>query len=472
MTLSDVSIQRPVLTWMMMLALVVAGALGVTRLGVDQFPPMEFPVVMVVATLEGANPEGMEEDVTDVLEENLNTIAGVRELRSTTLTGVSQIFVEFQLGTNLDKAIQDVRDEVAKARRNLPKETEPPTVSKTNFSDQPILWIPFSSHRPEVETSEYVRRTVKPLLETIPGVGGVVGVRPARPLDPHLDRRRGAALARPRCHRRRERAAPRARRHPRRPGRGLARRVDREDRRRVPLDGSAGAHGGRAEARRARVPEGRRAHRGRRGRHPRAGALPRRADGRARRAQADGRKHRRDRRRSESPAREAETAAARGHHDRRRARLHRFLPVDPGVGRRDGVRARVRRAARGADGVRVPAAHAAHPDRRHGDSRVTHHHLRAGLDRGLHAEHHDAARHGARHRRRDRRRDHRAREHRAAPRDGKERARGGRRRHARRSPSRPPRRRSRSRRCSCRSCSCRASSATCSASSDSRSRAR
>ena len=114
MTLSDVSIQRPVLTWMMMLALVVCGVLGVTAPrrgpvpddgvpGRDRWSP----------TLPGANPEGMEEDVTDVLEEHLNTIAGVRELRSTTLTGVAQIFVEFQLGTNLDKAIQDVRDEVA-----------------------------------------------------------------------------------------------------------------------------------------------------------------------------------------------------------------------------------------------------------------------------------------------------------------------------------------------------------------------
>jgi len=174
MTLSDVAIQRPVLTWMMMLALVVAGALAITRLGVDQFPPMEFPRVMVIATLEGANPESIEEDVTDVLEENLNTIAGVHELSSTSLTGVSQIFVEFNLGTNLDRAIQDVRDEVAKARRYLPKEVEPPTVSKVNFGDQPILWIPFSSTRPPVETSEYVRRQVKPLLETIPGVGGVV----------------------------------------------------------------------------------------------------------------------------------------------------------------------------------------------------------------------------------------------------------------------------------------------------------
>ncbi len=173
MTLSDISIQRPVLTWMMMLALLVAGCIGYARLGVDQFPPMDFPTVMVVANLEGANPEGMEEDVTDVLEENLNTIAGVRSLRSTTLAGVSQIFVEFAIGTDLDKAIQDVRDEVAKARRLLPREVEPPTVSKTNFDDQPILWIPFQSTRPEVETSEYVRRHVKPVLETIDGVGGI-----------------------------------------------------------------------------------------------------------------------------------------------------------------------------------------------------------------------------------------------------------------------------------------------------------
>src|SRR5512139_2496667 len=169
MTLSDLSIQRPVLTWVMMLALLVAGVMGYSRLGVDHFPPMDFPVVMVIANLQGASPEGMEEDVTDILEENLNTIAGVRSLRSTTLAGVAQIFVEFELGTDLESKIQDVRDEVGKARRFLPKEVEPPVVSKTNYADQPILWIPFQSTRPEVETSEYVRRHVKPMLETIPG---------------------------------------------------------------------------------------------------------------------------------------------------------------------------------------------------------------------------------------------------------------------------------------------------------------
>jgi HAE1 family hydrophobic/amphiphilic exporter-1 len=121
MTLSDLSIQRPVLTWMMMLALLVAGFMGYSRLGVDQFPPMTFPVVMVVANLEGASPEGMEEDVTDVLEEQLNTIAGVRNLRSTTLAGVSQIFVEFELGTNLDEAIQDARAASCPARSSRPR---------------------------------------------------------------------------------------------------------------------------------------------------------------------------------------------------------------------------------------------------------------------------------------------------------------------------------------------------------------
>ena len=81
MTLSDVSIQRPILTWMMILALVVFGVIGFLRLGVDQFPNMRFPVLTVQAALDGATPEGMEEDVTDVIEERVNTIAGVRSIR-------------------------------------------------------------------------------------------------------------------------------------------------------------------------------------------------------------------------------------------------------------------------------------------------------------------------------------------------------------------------------------------------------
>ena len=120
MTLSDVSIQRPILTWMMMLALIVFGLLGYNRLGVDQFPNMDFPVLSVTAVLEGASPEGIEEDVTDVLEEQLNTIAGVRTIWSTSAEGAAGIRVEFELGTDLDVVVQDVRDKVAMARMGLP----------------------------------------------------------------------------------------------------------------------------------------------------------------------------------------------------------------------------------------------------------------------------------------------------------------------------------------------------------------
>ena len=174
MTISDLSIQRPVLTWMMMLSLVVFGVLGYNRLGVDQFPEMEFPTVVVSSFLEGASPEGIEEDVTDVLEEQINSIGGVRSLRSTSSPSSSLIVVEFELGTDIDVAVQDVRDKVAVARFQLPPELEPPVIGRMNPTDQAIMWIPVNSSRSTVETSEYVRRHIKPAIETIPGVASVI----------------------------------------------------------------------------------------------------------------------------------------------------------------------------------------------------------------------------------------------------------------------------------------------------------
>jgi HAE1 family hydrophobic/amphiphilic exporter-1 len=173
MSLSDLSIDRPILTWMMILGLIVFGVLGYNRLGVDQFPNMEFPVLTVNATLEGATPEGIEEDVTDVLEEQLNTVAGVRNIESTSYRGSSVIKVEFHLGTDLDIAAQDVRDKVAMARRSLPKALEAPVVGTFNPNDQPILWIPLKITTSPTEASEFVRRRINPYLETIPGIAGV-----------------------------------------------------------------------------------------------------------------------------------------------------------------------------------------------------------------------------------------------------------------------------------------------------------
>ena len=173
MTLSDLSVRRPVFTWMMMLALGVFGVLGYLRLGVDQFPSMDYPMVTVEAQLDGGTPEGLEEDVTDVLEEELTTISGVKSIRSVSAAEAVQITVEFELGTDPNDAANEVREKVASARRRLPREVEPPTVEKFDFSSQPVLFVPFYSQRPLVQTSEYVRRQVKPLLETIPGVAHV-----------------------------------------------------------------------------------------------------------------------------------------------------------------------------------------------------------------------------------------------------------------------------------------------------------
>ena len=170
MNLIDVCIQRPILTWMLTLSLIVFGVLGYRQLGVDQLPNMEFPVVTVTAQLEGAAPEVMEEDVTEVLEEHLNTIGGLRKLSSTTFHGAATIVAEFELERDLDQATQDVRDKVARARWALPKELEPPVVDKINLANRPIVWIPINSTRPAVEVTEYVRYTMKPYIETIDGV--------------------------------------------------------------------------------------------------------------------------------------------------------------------------------------------------------------------------------------------------------------------------------------------------------------
>jgi HAE1 family hydrophobic/amphiphilic exporter-1 len=169
----DTFIRRPVLTWMVTLSMVVFGVLGFVRLGVDQYPHMEFPTVNVTSVFEGASPEVMEEDVTEVLEEFLNTIPGVKRMTSRSRQGASSISVEFELGTDLDVAAQDVRDRVGRARWDLPRDLEPPVVDKFDVSGFPIMWIPITTQRPQVEASEFVKDHIKPKVETIPGVAGI-----------------------------------------------------------------------------------------------------------------------------------------------------------------------------------------------------------------------------------------------------------------------------------------------------------
>ncbi|MFP8876035.1 MAG: efflux RND transporter permease subunit, partial [Myxococcota bacterium] len=173
MSLSDLSIERPVLTWMMTLALATFGVLGFMRLGVDRYPDMTFPFVGVMVTLEGAAPSAMEDEVVDVLEESFSTIEGVRRIYSRSGQGMAQVMMEFELEVDMDVAANDVRDKLNIVMDELPEEMDPPALGKADFSQFPVIYVPISSDLPPAETTTYVKRHVKPVIESIPGVARI-----------------------------------------------------------------------------------------------------------------------------------------------------------------------------------------------------------------------------------------------------------------------------------------------------------
>ena len=144
MKISQTAIQRPVFTWMVILALVVFGITSYRRIGVDLFPDVDIPVVTVTVPYEGADPETVETEVTDVIEEAVNTISGIKSLRSESMEGAAQVFVEFKLGEDIDVVSQEVRDKVAGVRGDLPLEIEPPIVEKFDIDSSPIMSIVIS----------------------------------------------------------------------------------------------------------------------------------------------------------------------------------------------------------------------------------------------------------------------------------------------------------------------------------------
>lgn len=174
MNLSDLSVDRPVLTWMLTLALATFGILGFLRLGVDRYPDMEFPFVGVMITMEGASPTALEDEVVDVLEEAFATIEGVRHTYSEATDSAARVVMEFELGHDLDVAAQDVRDKLNAAMRHLPDEIDPPAVGKADYSQFPIIYAPIATDLPITEATDYIDRHLKPLAESIPGAAGAV----------------------------------------------------------------------------------------------------------------------------------------------------------------------------------------------------------------------------------------------------------------------------------------------------------
>jgi len=174
MSLSTVSIQRPVLTIVFSLVILLLGFIGFTYLGVREYPAVETPIITVTTNYTGANADIVESQVTEPLEESLNGIAGIRSLTSVSRDGRSTITVEFELEVDLEAAANDVRDRVSRAIANIPVDADPPTVAKSEADANPILFLNIKSNsRNLLELSDIAERVFKERLQTISGVSEV-----------------------------------------------------------------------------------------------------------------------------------------------------------------------------------------------------------------------------------------------------------------------------------------------------------
>jgi hydrophobic/amphiphilic exporter-1 (mainly G- bacteria), HAE1 family len=178
--LAEICVRRPVFATVIILALVVVGAFSYFKLGVDRFPNVEFPFIIVSTVLPGAAPEEIETEVTDKIEEAVNTISGIDELTSMSSENVSVVMIAFNLEKNRDVAAQEVRDKVATIVGELPTDAEPPIIQTFDPGAIPVVTIAVSGPGSTRDISEYVDKTLRRRLETVYGVGQVlvIGARP------------------------------------------------------------------------------------------------------------------------------------------------------------------------------------------------------------------------------------------------------------------------------------------------------
>jgi HAE1 family hydrophobic/amphiphilic exporter-1 len=171
--LAEICIKRPVFATMMNLALIIVGIVSYSRLGVDRLPSLDMPTVRISTTLAGAAPEEIETEVVDILEEAVNTVAGIDELRSVSNPDRAFVLANFGLDRDIDAAAQDVRDRVSGVLRRLPEDVDPPNVSKVDADSDPALTIAISGPRSQRELTELADNLVRQRLERSKGVGEI-----------------------------------------------------------------------------------------------------------------------------------------------------------------------------------------------------------------------------------------------------------------------------------------------------------
>lgn len=174
MSLSSISIRRPVLATVMSILIILFGLIGLVSLGVREYPSVDPPIITVSSNYVGANADVIESQITEPLEESINGIDGIRTITSVSRDGRSTITVEFDLSVDLEAAANDVRDRVSRALRNLPPDADPPSVSKADADATPIIFLNIKSEqRSLLELTEIAERTFKESLQTIPGVSAI-----------------------------------------------------------------------------------------------------------------------------------------------------------------------------------------------------------------------------------------------------------------------------------------------------------
>jgi len=173
MKITEVCVKKPVLAWMMMTATIVFGIVAGTRIGISQFPDVDFPTISVNVSWPGAAPEVVENDIVESLEEALVQVEGLRTISSSSRQGGASITLEMELSRNIELALQDVQAKVSQAQRSLPRDLDPPTISKSNPEDQPIMMISLAGAVPPRVLTDYIQYSLKEKLQTIPGVGEI-----------------------------------------------------------------------------------------------------------------------------------------------------------------------------------------------------------------------------------------------------------------------------------------------------------
>ncbi|HEU5162744.1 MAG TPA: efflux RND transporter permease subunit, partial [Thermoanaerobaculia bacterium] len=173
MNITETCIRKPVFAWMIMLATIVFGAVAGARIGISQFPDVDFPTINIGVTWEGAAPESVESDVVEPIEEAVMQVEGVKSVTSSSRQGGGSITVELNLERDVDLALQDVTAKVSQVARRLPRDIDPPSISKSNPEDQPIMWLGLAGPYSTQLLADTARYRFKEQLQAVPGVGEV-----------------------------------------------------------------------------------------------------------------------------------------------------------------------------------------------------------------------------------------------------------------------------------------------------------